>query len=295
MDARDTGLCCTHRAVVGNCLGFGGGDMSIVLNNVTVSYQRRPAVHHVTGRMCAGVATAIVGPNGAGKSTLLKAIAGVLPMDSGQVTFTDCTRADLAYLPQKSEMDVSMPMTVFELVVTGLWRTVGAFGRVKTNDFARIEQALMQVGMQDFVARPLQALSMGQLQRVLFARILVQDAPVILLDEPFNAVDANTTEILLGLMHQWQIEKRTVIAVLHDFGQVKRYFQEAVLLAHEVVAWGQPEDVLTVEHLMSANERCTHWFDCAPVCQTQEAAVVQTLNTHAHEHCDHAHSVEVKS
>ena len=254
--------------------------MSIVLNNVTVSYQRRPAVHHVTGRMCAGVATAIVGPNGAGKSTLLKAIAGVLPMDSGQVTFTDCTRADLAYLPQKSEMDVSMPMTVFELVVTGLWRTVGAFGRVKTNDFARIEQALMQVGMQDFVARPLQALSMGQLQRVLFARILVQDAPVILLDEPFNAVDANTTEILLGLMHQWQIEKRTVIAVL---------------LAHEVVAWGSPEDVLTVEHLMSANERCTHWFDRAPVCQTQEAAVVQTLNTHAHEHCDHAHSVEVKS
>jgi zinc/manganese transport system ATP-binding protein len=153
----------------------------------------------------------------------------------------------------------------------------------------------MQVGMQDFVARPLQALSMGQLQRVLFARILAQDAPVILLDEPVNAVDANTTEILLGLMHQWQIEKRTVIAVLHDFGQVKRYFQEAVLLAHEVVAWGQPEDVLTVEHLMSANERCTHWFDRAPVCQTQEAAVVQTLNTHAHEHCDHAHSVEVKS
>ena len=269
--------------------------MSLKISGLTKKFGEQIALNDINITIANNEIIGLLGPNGAGKSTLLKAIAGVLPMDSGQVTFTDCTRADLAYLPQKSEMDVSMPMTVFELVVTGLWRTVGAFGRVKTNDFARIEQALMQVGMQDFVARPLQALSMGQLQRVLFARILVQDAPVILLDEPFNAVDANTTEILLGLMHQWQIEKRTVIAVLHDFGQVKRYFQEAVLLAHEVVAWGSPEDVLTVEHLMSANERCTHWFDRAPVCQTQEAAVVQTLNTHAHEHCDHAHSVEVKS
>lgn len=295
MDACGIGLRFIDCAVVGDCLGFEGNDMSIVLNNVTVSYQRRPAVHHVSGRMCAGVATAIVGPNGAGKSTLLKAIAGVLPMDSGQVTFTDCTRADLAYLPQKAEMDVSMPMTVFELVSTGLWQMVGAFGSIKADHCTQIEQALAQVGMQDFATRPLQALSMGQLQRVLFARILVQDARVILLDEPFNAVDANTTEILLALVQQWQVEKRTVIAVLHDFEQVKRYFQEAVLLAHEVVAWGQPQDVLTAEHLMSANERCAHWFDRASVCQTQEAQIVQTLNTHAHEHCDHVHAVEVKS
>ena len=267
--------------------------MSVYVSNITVSYQRRPAVHHVSGRFECGVATAIVGPNGAGKSTLLKAIAGILPLDHGKVALSDCSPNEIAHLPQKAEIDLSMPMTVFELVATGLWRRMGAFAGMDEAGLARVEQALEQVGMQGFTARPLAALSIGQLQRVLFARILVQDAPVILLDEPFNAVDAKTTEVLLGLVHRWQEEQRTVIAVLHDFEQVKRYFQSALLLAHEVVAWGSPEDVLTVEHLMSANERCTHWFDRAPVCQTQEAAVVQTLNTHAHEHCDHAHSVEV--
>ena len=265
--------------------------MSVLLQNVTVSYQRRPAVHHVSGRICAGVATAIVGPNGAGKSTLLKAIAGVLTMDSGQVLFSDCAQTELAYLPQKAEIDLSMPMTVFELVATGLWRTVGAFGRVSSDGVARIERALVQVGMFDFSARPLQALSIGQLQRVLFARILVQDAPVILLDEPFNAVDANTTEVLLGLVRQWQLEQRTVVAVLHDFEQVKHYFQEAVLLAHEVVAWGKPADVLTVANLMSANERCAHWHDRAEICHTEVLDMGQKqIDPIAHEHCGHTHS-----
>ncbi|MBS1175327.1 MAG: transporter [Burkholderiaceae bacterium] len=264
--------------------------MSVLLQNVTVSYQRRPAVHHVSGRICAGVATAIVGPNGAGKSTLLKAIAGVLPVDNGHVVLSECLQNELAYLPQKAEIDLSMPMTVFELVATGLWRTVGAFARVSAAGLARIEQALMQVGMQDFSARPLQALSIGQLQRVLFARILVQDAPVILLDEPFNAVDASTTEVLLGLLRCWQIERRTVVAVLHDFEQVKRYFQEVVLLAHEVVAWGKPAEVLTVENLMSANERCAHWFDRGEVCHTEVVAPISMhIDPMAHEHCGHMH------
>jgi zinc/manganese transport system ATP-binding protein len=149
----------------------------------------------------------------------------------------------------------------------------------------------MQVGMEDFSERPLQALSIGQLQRVLFARILVQDAPVILLDEPFNAVDANTTEVLLGLVRQWQTEKRTVIAVLHDFEQVKTHFQEAVLLAHEVVAWGKPADVLTIENLMNANERCAHWFNQAEVCHTEVIKNAATqIDPMAHEHCGHTHT-----
>ena len=273
--------------------------MSVYVSNVTVSYQRRPAVHHVSGRFECGVATAIVGPNGAGKSTLLKAIAGILPLDHGKVALSDCSPNEMAYLPQKAEIDLSMPMTVFELVATGLWRRMGAFAGVDAAGLARVEQALEQVGMQDFSARPLAALSIGQLQRVLFARILVQDAPVILLDEPFNAVDAKTTEVLLGLVHRWQEEQRTVIAVLHDFEQVKRYFQSALLLAHEVVAWGAPSEVLTTQNLMRANERCAHWFDEGAVCLTDEQLNVQAIyaeqlthdhHTHAHEHThEHAH------
>ncbi len=263
--------------------------MSMVLSNVTVSYQRRPAVHHVSGRICDGVATAIVGPNGAGKSTLLKAMAGVLAVDSGEVRLTQGTVAALAYLPQKAEIDLSMPMTVFELVSTGLWRRLGAFAALDASGSAQVTQALVQVGMHDFSARPLAALSIGQLQRVLFARILVQDAPVILLDEPFNAVDANTTQVLLNLIRRWRDEGRTVVAVLHDFEQVKQYFQEAVLLAHEVVAWGKPSEVLTAENLMSANERCAHWFDHAAVCHTETVEQVAHIDAQAHEHCAHSH------
>ena len=265
--------------------------MSVYLSNVTVSYQRRPAVHHVSGRFECGVASAIVGPNGAGKSTLLKAIAGILPLDHGKVALSDCAPHELAYLPQKAEIDLSMPMTVFELAATGLWRRMGAFAGVDAVGLARVEQALVQVGMQDFSARPLAALSIGQLQRVLFARILVQDAPVILLDEPFNAVDVKTTEVLLGLVHRWQIEQRTVIAVLHDFEQVKRYFQSALLLAHEVVAWGAPSEVLNAQNLMSANERCAHWFDEGLVCsadaQLNTQAIYAEQVTHDHHTHDH--------
>ena len=272
--------------------------MSVYVSNVTVSYQRRPAVHHVSVRFECGVATAIVGPNGAGKSTLLKAIAGILPLDHGKVALSDCSPNEMAYLPQKAEIDLSMPMTVFELVATGLWRRMGAFAGMDAAGLARVEQALVQVGMQDFSARPLAALSIWQLQRVLFARILVQDAPVILLDEPFNAVDAKTTEVLLGLVRCWQEEQRTVIAVLHDFEQVKQYFQSALLLAHEVVAWGAPNEVLTTQNLMRANERCAHWFDEEAVCLTDEQLNVQAIyveqlthdhHTHGHAH-HHAHA-----
>ena len=272
--------------------------MSVYVSNVTVSYQRRPAVHHVSVRFECGVATAIVGPNGAGKSTLLKAIAGILPLDHGKVALSDCSPNEMAYLPQKAEIDLSMPMTVFELVATGLWRRMGAFAGMDAAGLARVEQALVQVGMQDFSARPLAALSIGQLQRVLFARILVQDAPVILLDEPFNAVDAKTTDVLLGLVRCWQEEQRTVIAVLHDFEQVKQYFQSALLLAHEVVAWGAPNEVLTTQNLMRANERCAHWFDEEAVCLTDEQLNVQAIyveqlthdhHTHGHAH-HHAHA-----
>lgn len=264
--------------------------MSVYLSNVTVSYQRKPAVHHVSGRFECGQATAIVGPNGAGKSTLLKAIAGILPTDHGQVALSACTAHEMAYLPQKAEIDLSMPMTVFELVATGLWRRMGAFAGMDSVGLARVEQALAQVAMQDFATRPLSALSIGQLQRVLFARILVQDAPVILLDEPFNAVDARTTEVLLDLVRRWREEQRTVIAVLHDFEQVKRYFQSALLLAHEVVAWGDPSEVLTPENLMLANERCAHWYERGQVCLADEALSTQAIHAEQVAHDQHSHT-----
>ncbi|MTD33882.1 metal ABC transporter ATP-binding protein [Paludibacterium denitrificans] len=241
--------------------------MTVGIENLTVSYQRHPAVHHVSGRFLEGECTAIFGPNGAGKSTLLKTMMGSLTPDAGRVVLEGYQRKDIAYLPQQAEIDRSLPVSVLDLVATGLWHETGVFGKVGRNGQARALQALEQVGLADFAPRSISALSSGQFQRVLFARILVQDARLILLDEPFNAVDAKTTYDLLELVRLWHDEGRTVIAVLHDYEQVRAYFPQTLLLAREVVAWGKTEEVLTDVHLKRAVETAAHWHERAPVCQ----------------------------
>lgn len=243
--------------------------MRLALDNVTVSYQRHPAVHHVSGGFAMGEATAIFGPNGAGKSTLLKAMVGALKPDQGKVAMEGMSRKDIAYLPQQSEIDRSLPVTVLELVATGLWHQSGPFGKLGRPGMGRALDALEQVGLADFAPRTIAALSSGQFQRVLFARILLQDARVILLDEPFNAMDAKTTHDLLQLVKRWQQEGRTVIAVLHDEEQVRQYFPHTLLLAREVVAWGDTRNVLTADKLRRAVETAAHWQARAPICQTE--------------------------
>ncbi|AXK39980.1 metal ABC transporter ATP-binding protein [Crenobacter cavernae] len=245
--------------------------MSLVLENLTVSYQRHPAVHHVSGAFAEGDATAIFGPNGAGKSTLLKAMVGALRPDSGRAVMS-YRRADIAYLPQQSEIDRSLPINVEDLVLSGLWHRTGPFGGVGRAGIARVAEALATVGLTEFAQRPISALSSGQFQRVLFARILVQDARLILLDEPFNAVDAKTTYDLLALVRRWRAEGRTVVAVLHDYEQVHAYFPHTLLMAREVVAWGRTETVLTDANLRRAVDRAAHWQEHAPVCRVDGEA-----------------------
>jgi zinc/manganese transport system ATP-binding protein len=239
--------------------------MTVSIHNLTVSYQRHPAVHHVHGTFASGEATAIFGPNGAGKSTLLKTMMGMLSPDAGHVTL-GFARGQVAYLPQQAEIDRSLPVSVLDLVATGLWHQSGLFGRVGRAGFAQAADALATVGLADFASRPISALSSGQFQRVLFARILAQDARLILLDEPFNAVDARTTHDLLQLVRQWGTEGRTVIAVLHDDEQVRGYFPNTLLLAREVVAWGRTDQVLVDSNLKRAVDVAQHWHEHAPVC-----------------------------
>ena len=188
----------------------------------------------------AGQATAIVGPNGAGKSTILKTMIGALRPDARRVELGGVSRQHIAYLPQAAQIDRSLPVSVLDTVLTGAWRHMGAFGAARAQDWQAAQDALAAVGLGEFAQRPVSALSAGQFQRVLFARIMVQDAPLILLDEPFTAIDARTTHDLLALVRRWQVEQRTVIAVLHDFAQVREYFPHTLLLSREVVAWGRP-------------------------------------------------------
>ncbi|HEY8565976.1 MAG TPA: zinc ABC transporter ATP-binding protein AztA [Beijerinckiaceae bacterium] len=225
---------------------------AIRFEDVTLGYGRRPAVHHLQGTIRAGSLTAVVGPNGAGKSTLLKGVAGALRPLQGRIALSTGAGARLAYLPQAAELDRSFPLPVYDLVAMGLWSRTGLFGGVGRADKARIEEALAAVGLTGFERRPIGTLSGGQMQRALFARLLLQDAGVILLDEPFTAIDAKTTADLLDLVRRWHDEARTVVAVLHDLDVVKRIFPETLLIAREPVAWGETGEVLSAGNLLKA-------------------------------------------
>lgn len=244
----------------------------IALDNLTVSYRRHPALHHVTGRFDTGSLTAVVGPNGAGKSTLLKSLLGLLPRE-GEVHI-GCDRRRIGYLPQQADIDRSFPLTVMDCVLLGFWQGAGLFGGISATQRRQAAQALQAVGLQGFATRPVGSLSAGQFQRVLFARLVVQDAELILLDEPFTAVDSTTTAALLGVVTQWHRQGRTVIAVVHDDEQVRRAFPQCLMLAREVVAWGETAEVMTTAHLRQAQVLAGQWEAAAdeagapwPVCE----------------------------
>lgn len=238
----------------------------IRLNDVTLGYDRRPAVHHLTGSFESGSLTAVVGPNGSGKTTLLKGLAGFLSPLGGKLEHKGMDRATIAYLPQQSEIDRSFPISVMETVLLGHWRRIGLSGAVTRLMRCEAAEALIAVGLDGFGRRPIASLSAGQFQRVLFARLLLQDCPVILLDEPFTAIDARTTVDLLEVVARWHGERRTVIAVLHDLNQVHAHFPETLLIAREPVAWGPTAETLRAENLLRARQMVEAWDETAGEC-----------------------------
>jgi zinc/manganese transport system ATP-binding protein len=239
---------------------------AIRLDDVTLGYGRRPAVHHLDGEFAPGSLTAVVGPNGAGKSTLLKGVAGALRPLAGRIALSSGPRTRVAYLPQAADLDRTFPVPVYDLVAMGLWGRSGLFGGVGRRDRARIEEALAAVGLTGFERRPIGTLSGGQMQRALFARLLLQDASVVLLDEPFTAIDAKTTADLLNLVRRWHDEERTVLAVLHDLDIVKRVFPQTLLIARQPVAWGGTEATLSAANLLAARRLIEAHDPRAEVC-----------------------------
>ena len=240
---------------------------AVELCDLTVAYDRHPAVHHLSGRFAKGSLTAVVGPNGAGKSSLIRTIAGLQKASEGSIALQDIAAADLAYLPQLSSIDETFPISVLDVVLLGHWRRVGPFGAIGPALRRQGQDALSTVGLEHFEDRPFGTLSAGQRQRVLFARLVVCDSPLILLDEPFAAIDARTTADLLRLIEQWHGEGRTVIAVLHDFDQVRRHFPHTLLLARQPIAWGATADVLTAENLIKARALSEAWEPDADICR----------------------------
>ena len=239
--------------------------------DVTLGYDRHPAVHHLSGDIAPGALTAVVGPNGAGKSTLFRGIVGLLKPLAGTIELGGLHVRDIAFLPQSVDIDRSFPISVFDFVGTGLWRSTGLFGGIGKRQQARVQQALAAVGLNGFERRGIGTLSGGQMQRMLFARVLLQDARVIVLDEPFNAIDAKTSADLLALVKHWHAESRTVLAALHDMDLVRNHFPQTLLLARGPVAWGDTAQVLTPDNLLAARHMCEAFDDSAHACVVDSA------------------------
>src|SRR3984957_8576504 len=217
---------------------------AITFRDLTLGYDRHPAVHHLDGVVEGGSLTAVVGPNGAGKSTLFKGIIGTLKPLAGSIERDGFGARDIAYLPQAAEIDRTFPISVYDMVAMGLWRTTGAFGGLGRAQRDVIEAGIATVGLTGFEQRAIGTLSGGQMQRMLFARLLLQDARAIVLDEPFNAVDAKPSADLVALVQRGHRERRTILVASHDLDLVKATFPQTLLLAREPVAWGPTPDVL---------------------------------------------------
>jgi manganese/zinc/iron transport system ATP- binding protein len=229
---------------------------ALEVRRLTVSYGGRPVLWEVDAAFPAGRLSAIVGPNGAGKSTLLKASLGLVPSEAGQARIlgepAGAARERVAYVPQRDAVDWDFPITVREVVEMGRYPATGWLRRVPRADRAIVDAALERVGMAPYAGRQIGRLSGGQRQRVFLARALAQEAPVLLLDEPFAGVDARTEAAVLEVLRGVRAEGRSVVVVHHDLGTVKAWFDWALLLNVRAVAQGPVDEVVRPEPLRRA-------------------------------------------
>ena len=237
---------------------------AIRLRDLTIFRRGHAVVDRLTGAFSQARLSAVVGPNGAGKSSLMDAVCGELGEVQG--TIERPARRHIAYLPQVLHVERDFPISVIDLVAMGLWNSIGSFGGLDRTQREVVFNAIAGVGLAGAGQRLIGELSTGQLKRALFARVMVQDAPLILLDEPFSGVDARTTADLCALLRHWTRQGRAVIAVLHEIDLVRTHFDDALLLARQPVAWGPAREALGEQNLHRARELAESW-DVAPALQ----------------------------
>jgi zinc/manganese transport system ATP-binding protein len=231
------------------------------LCGLALGYAGAPIIQGLDGAFAEGQATAVVGPNGSGKSTLLKAVAGLMTPMAGDVVFGGVARRDIAYLAQDGGVDRDFPISLADLVALGFQRRLGLFGGVGAAERERLAAAIDAVGLAGQQRASISALSGGQFQRALFARVMVQDAPVILLDEPFSGLDARTAEALGEIVQSWVGEGRTVLIALHDLDIARRLCGQALVFARKVVAWGPAGEALTPGAIEQARLLALDWSE----------------------------------
>jgi manganese/zinc/iron transport system ATP- binding protein len=228
----------------------------LVVRDLTVAYQKRPALQSINLELPAGKLIGILGPNGAGKSTLLKAVLGLVPTLSGETKIFGRPyreqRKLVGYVPQRGSVDWDFPTDALDVVLMGRYGHLGLFRRPGPRDRQIALEALEQVGMREYAHRQISQLSGGQQQRVFLARALAQDAALYFMDEPFAGVDAATERAIIGIMNELKARGKTVVVVHHDLQTVREYFDYLVLLNLRLIAAGPTEEVFVRENLAKA-------------------------------------------
>jgi len=228
-------------------------DWALEIEDLTVAYADKPVLWDIDLQVPKGVKMAIIGPNGAGKSTLVKAAMGLVKPVAGEVRIFGRSREEaegqIAYVPQRATLSWDFPTDVIDVVTMGTYGRVGWFRRCGATEREEAMTALEQVGMTDFARRPIAALSGGQQQRVLLARALVQDAPIYILDEPFQGVDAPTERAIIEVLDGLADVGKTIIVVHHDLQTIPEYFDAVLLLNVRAIDSGPVERVFSEENL----------------------------------------------
>ncbi len=231
----------------------------LLLDDVTVSFNRIPAVHHFTVELACGSCVGLIGPNGAGKTTLIKAIAGLLPLETGRIEFRghEVTTGNnpgkaIAYVPQREAVDWDFPITVRGLVEMGRYPALGWWKSFAARDRAVVEEALRVLDLEPFADRQIKALSGGQQQRAFLARAWAQQADIYLLDEPYTGLDKNARIAFTEALHHLRSLGKLIIVSHHDMNDVPAIFDHVLLINGELVACGPTETTFTPEIIESA-------------------------------------------
>lgn len=236
-------------------------ETSLQVDQLSAAYGERTVLHGISFTLTGGQVLALIGPNGAGKSTLIRALSGVLPPKSGQVLVNGQRLADLppaerarqiAVVPQARQMPPAF--TAWETVLLGRTPHLNWLGQVSERDEAVAQQAMERTQTADLAERRVGELSGGEQQRLLLARALAQQAPILLLDEPTTHLDLHFQLNLLTLVRDLALHQRlAVVVALHDLNLVARFGdQVALLVGGELRALGSPAQVLTADQLSPA-------------------------------------------
>ncbi|MCS7005181.1 MAG: ABC transporter ATP-binding protein [Cytophagales bacterium] len=226
---------------------------SLFVQDLSVSYQRKPVLWNINLKVPTGKLVGILGPNGAGKSTLIKAIMGLIPIQSGQILILEKplsqVRQQISYVPQRESVDWDFPASVFDVVLMGRYGKLGLLQRPRTSDKEIALDAIRLVGLENYKDRQISQLSGGQQQRVFLARALAQKADIYFMDEPFAGVDIATEQAIIAILRRMRDDGKTIFVVHHDLQTAPNYFDWLILLNMHLVASGATHSTFTSKNL----------------------------------------------